>query len=152
MAPRRNTLSGNVRITSVELLNDPRAIEPRVLEQWRGHALGSLRIGLARVIDATFKRLPAFQRRFVTYLTGALDGQPAILLALVICSTAAGFGGPYKAGSTDIGTAVYFFVFVALFPAQSGLSLGLDRCLMPTLGRWGRLASGPLENAMPLCA
>jgi len=68
-----------------------------------------------------------------------------VLLALVIWSTAEGFGGPYKAGSTDIGTAViYFFVFVAMFLSQSGLCFGLDRRLTPMLGRWGWFASGPL--------
>lgn len=66
-----------------------------------------------------------------------------VLLTLVIWSTAEGFGGPYKAGSTDIGTAIiYAFVFVALFLAQSGLHFGLDRRLTPMLGRWGWLASG----------
>ncbi len=37
-------------------------------------------------------------------------------MTLVIWSTAEGFGGPYAAGSTDIGAAViYFIVFVALW-------------------------------------
>ena len=162
---------------------------------WRGQAFGILRIvfGLAWAIDAQFKWQPAFQTGFVKYLTGALDGQPAlvktwigfwidivkvnphvfalivaasetalaialilgvfsnlanlggVLLALVIWSTAEGFGGPYKAGSTDIGTAIiYFFVFVAMFLSQAGLYFGLDRRLTPMLGRWGWLASGPL--------
>jgi len=76
-----------------------------------------------------------------------------LLLTLVIWSTAEGFGGPYKAGSTDIGTAIiYFFVFVALFLSQSGLYLGLDRRLTPMLGRWCWLASGPLGRRMPLDA
>lgn len=39
-----------------------------------------------------------------------------IALSLVIWSTAEGFGGPYVAGSTDIGAAViYIIVFVALW-------------------------------------
>ena len=66
-----------------------------------------------------------------------------VLLCLVIWSTAEGLGGPYTAGSTDIGTAIiYVFVFVALFLAQAGLSVGLDRLLGPFLGRWAWLASG----------
>jgi hypothetical protein len=78
MAPTSNTLSENVRTPSFELLNERHGIEPRVVEQWRGHALGSLRIffGLAWAIDAAFKWHPAFQTRFVKYLTGAPDGQP----------------------------------------------------------------------------
>ncbi len=71
-----------------------------------------------------------------------------VLLTLVIWSTAEGFGGPYKAGSTDIGTAIiYAFVFVSLFLAQSGLQFGLDRRLTPLLGRWGWLASGSFKTA-----
>lgn len=66
-----------------------------------------------------------------------------IVLAVVIWTTAEGFGGPYEAGSTDIGAAViYVLVFVGLFLSAAGLYLGLDRRLTPRLGRWGVLASG----------
>jgi uncharacterized membrane protein YphA (DoxX/SURF4 family) len=66
-------------------------------------------------------------------------------LALVIWSTAEGFGGPYQAGSTDVGSAVIYAVVLAgLFLSQAGLYLGLDRRLTPALGRFGFLASGPL--------
>jgi hypothetical protein len=45
-----------------------------------------------------------------------------VLLALVICTTAQGFGGPYIPGSTDIGAAlIYVLVFVALFLSSAGL-------------------------------
>jgi uncharacterized membrane protein YphA (DoxX/SURF4 family) len=169
-----------------------------IVASWRDQAFGVLRIlfGVAWLIDAQFKWQPAFQSGFVSYLTGALDGQPplvkawigfwihiinvnrhifgvivalsesalaaalifgvfsnlaalgGLLLTLVIWSTAEGFGGPYKAGSTDIGTAIiYAFVFVALFLAQAGLRFGLDRRLTPMLGRWGWLASGPFKTA-----
>ena len=65
------------------------------------------------------------------------------LLALVIWSTAEGFGGPYNAGSTDIGAAiVYVFVFALLFFSRAGLELGLDRLLALRLGCWAFLASG----------
>lgn len=70
------------------------------------------------------------------------------VLSLVIWSTAEGFGGPYVAGSTDIGSAIiYVLVFVALSLTSAGLSLGLDAYLTPRLGRWGVLASGPLEQS-----
>ncbi len=172
-----------------------RIVSPILADEWRGQAFGVLRIvfGCIWAIDAAFKWQPAFQTGFVTYLTGALDGQPAmvkawigfwidivkvdphvfalivaasetalaialilgllsnladlggVLLALVIWSTAEGFGGPYQAGSTDIGGAIiYFLVFIALFLSQSGLYFGLDRRLTPSLGRWGWLASGPI--------
>ncbi len=67
-----------------------------------------------------------------------------VLLGFVIWSTAEGFGGPYVAGSTDIGTSIiYILVFVGLFLSQSGLHLGFDRRITPMLGRWDWLASGP---------
>ena len=70
-----------------------------------------------------------------------------ILLAVVIWTTAEGFGGRYQAGSADIGSAIiYALVFVGLILSQSGLYLGLDRRLTPALGRLGFLASGPLPN------
>ena len=69
------------------------------------------------------------------------------LLSLVIWPTAEGFGGPYAAGSTDIGAAIiYVLVFGALFLANAGLVMGLDQRLTPVLGRWGILASGPLPR------
>ena len=74
-----------------------------------------------------------------------------ILLASVIWSTAEGFGGPYVAGSADIGSAViYVLVFVGLFLSRAGLYLGLDKYLTPRLGRWGFLASGSLATQSPL--
>ncbi len=76
-----------------------------------------------------------------------LTGLVGIVLSFVIWSTAEGFGGPYTAGSTDIGAAViYILVFVGLFLASAGLYLGLDRRLTPRLGRWGWLASGPTRR------
>jgi len=72
----------------------------------------------------------------LTFAVGAL-------LSLMIWSTAEGFGGPYRAGSTDIGTAIiYALVFAGLFLAAAGRSIGLDRRLGPALGRWAFLASG----------
>jgi uncharacterized membrane protein YphA (DoxX/SURF4 family) len=69
------------------------------------------------------------------------------LMAFVIWSAAEGFGGPYTAGSTDIGASViYILVFAGLFLSRSGLHLGLDARLTPALGRWGFLASGDLRS------
>jgi thiosulfate dehydrogenase [quinone] large subunit len=77
----------------------------------------------------------------LTYLMGSL-------LSVVIWSTAEGFGGPYTAGSTDIGAAViYPLVFAGLYLASAGLYLGLDRRIGSRLeGRWKHLASGPLPD------
>ena len=77
----------------------------------------------------------------LTYLGG-------ILISLVIWTTAESFGGPYTAGSTDIGAAImYVVIFVALFLSSAGLYLGLDRWLTPRLGRFGLLAAGPFRRA-----
>lgn len=66
-----------------------------------------------------------------------------ILLSVVIWTTAEGFGGPYVAGSADVGAAIiYALVFVGLFLANAGLYYGVDRALTPLLGRLGFLASG----------
>lgn len=50
-----------------------------------------------------------------------------ILFAVAIWTTAESFGGPYKAGSTDIGAAIiYVLVFVALFLGQCWKTLSID--------------------------
>jgi len=71
-----------------------------------------------------------------------------LLLSVIIWTTAETFGGPYKAGSTDIGAAViYALVFVALFLTSAGLCYGLDSRLTPRLGRWSFLASGSFQKS-----
>ena len=71
-----------------------------------------------------------------TYIAG-------VLLSFVIWTTAGAFGGPYVAGSTDIGSAIiYVLVFAGLFLASAGLFYGVDRYLDPLVGRWNILFSG----------
>lgn len=66
---------------------------------------------------------------------------------IVIWSTAEGFGGPYHAGSTDVGAAIiYPLVFAALFLSSAGLYYGLDRKLSAALGPFGYLASGSFSR------
>ena len=90
-------------------------------------------VAVAETAVAIALLLGAFSN--LTYLVGSL-------LTLVIWTTAEGFGGPYVAGSTDIGGAIiYVIVFGGLFLSAAGLYLGLDRRLTPRLGRWGFLAS-----------
>jgi len=49
------------------------------------------------------------------------------VLALVIWTTAEGFGGPYGAGATDVGAAImYIGGFALLALAQAGHAYGLD--------------------------
>jgi uncharacterized membrane protein YphA (DoxX/SURF4 family) len=53
-----------------------------------------------------------------------------IAMTLVIWSTAEGFGGPYAAGSTDIGAAIiYAILFVALWLGRSWRYYSLDSLL-----------------------
>jgi thiosulfate dehydrogenase (quinone) large subunit len=70
-----------------------------------------------------------------------------VLLALMIWSTAQGFGGPYGPGSTDIGVGIiYTLVFCGQFLTCAGMSYGVDRHLASRLGRWNFLASGPVKT------
>ena len=75
-----------------------------------------------------------------------------ILLSVVIWTTAEGFGGPYVAGSTDIGAAIiYVLVFAGLFLANAGLYYGVDRYVTPLLNRWhlSFLASATNKKRQP---
>lgn len=90
-------------------------------------AVGETAIAIALIVGA------------FTNLTSLLG----VLLSVVIWSTAEGFGGPYKAGSTDIGAAIiYVLVFAGLFLSSAGLYYGVDRALTAKLGKLGFLASG----------
>jgi thiosulfate dehydrogenase (quinone) large subunit len=72
-----------------------------------------------------------------SYLAGALFG-------LVIWSVAEGFGGPYTAGSTDIGTAiVYSVVFLALYGLDTAAgppAFALDSRISRRFGWWTAIA------------
>jgi len=69
------------------------------------------------------------------------------LLSLAIWSTAEGFGGPYVAGGTDIGTSIiYVLVFAMLAACAAGGAWGADRWLRPRLGRAGWLCSPPARR------
>jgi uncharacterized membrane protein YphA (DoxX/SURF4 family) len=104
-------------------------IDPIVFAYLQASAETALAVGL---ILGVFSNL--------TYVGG-------ILLSLLIWSTAEGFGGPYGAGSVDIGISIiYALVFAGLFLASAGLYFGLDRRLTPVLGRWSFLASGPVKS------
>lgn len=96
-------------------------------------AIGETAIALALIVGA-FSNL--------AYLSG-------VLISVVIWTTAEGFGGPYKAGATDIGAAIiYVLVFAGLFLSQSGLTYGLDRRIGKKLGKFNWLASGPEQESL----
>ena len=67
-----------------------------------------------------------------------------IPLALGIWSTAEGFGGPYRAGATDVGASIiYVFVYLLLFVTQAGGAWSLDSVLWGHLGPLRFLSSRP---------
>ncbi len=62
-------------------------------------------------------------------------------MSLVIWSTAEGFGGPYMAGSTDIGAAIiYFMLHLSLWLGKSWRCYSIDAWLRQrysfSIGRW----------------
>lgn len=64
-----------------------------------------------------------------------------MMMALVIWSTAEGFGGPYMPGSTDIGAAIiYFILHLALWLGKSWRHYSLDALLREkysfSMGAW----------------
>jgi hypothetical protein len=80
----------------------------------------------------------------------------AAVFSLLIWSTAEGFGGPYTAGSTDVGASIiYVVVFLGLLAlnAYTGTSqYSVDRWLERRISWWWRLAEVrrpvPSEPAM----
>ena len=57
-----------------------------------------------------------------------------IAMMLVIWSTAEGFGGPYMAGSTDVGAGIiYVLLFIALWLGRCWRQYSLDPYLKPKL-------------------
>jgi len=121
--------------------------QPAWIQSWIGFW-----INVVNVNPQVFAHLVAISETAIAIalLFGVLTNLASlggILLTIVIWTTAEGFGGPYRAGSADIGSAIiYALVFVGLVLSQSGLYLGLDRWLTPALGRFGFLASGPLPE------
>ena len=75
-----------------------------------------------------------------------LDYAAGFLLSLLIWTTAEGFGGPYTAGSTDVGAAIiYAFVFAGLYGLDEltgAARLSLDPRIQRRWPIW-RLVSGP---------
>ena len=74
-----------------------------------------------------------------------------VVFSLLVWATAEGFGGPYTAGSTDLGTAItYAVVFALLFLIDdlAGRSpLAIDSLIEQRLPWWSRIARTPRANA-----
>lgn len=118
--------------------------QPAIVQNWIGFWINTVKVDphvFAHGI-AVAETLIALALIFgvlsnLTYVGGAL-------ISVVIWSTAESFGGPYTAGSTDIGAAIiYVLVFAGLFLAYAGRYIGLDNRVGAKLGRFSWLASGP---------
>ena len=77
-----------------------------------------------------------------------------IVFGLLIWSTAEGFGGPYTAGATDVGTGIIYAlgaVFLLALNAEAGTSkLSLDAWLETRIPWWPVVAeAGPRASRTP---
>ncbi len=112
-------------------------------------------INIAKVNPHVFANLVALGETAVAIglifgILSNLTNSVGVFFALIIWTTAEGFGGPYTAGATDIGTAIiYVLVLVGLFLSSAGLYYGVDRYLSPKLGRFSLLATGSPAKALP---
>jgi len=115
-------------------LTDARSGQPQLVKDWIGAwikvvnlnpHLFAYALALGETAVAIGLVLGVFSR--TTYLTGAV-------LAATIWSTAEAFGGPYKAGSSDIGAAImYVFVFAALWIGCASQTWSLGRSRVASL-------------------
>ena len=115
-------------------LTDARSGQPQLVKDWIGvwikvvnlnPHLFAYALALGETAVAIGLVLGVFSR--TTYLTGAV-------LAATIWSTAEAFGGPYKAGSSDIGAAImYVFVFAALWIGCASQTWSLGRSRVASL-------------------
>lgn len=117
--------------------------QPQAIVAWIGFWLQ-----VVQFAPYAFARLIAVCETLIalSFITGTLVNTTCVagaIYSFMIWSCPEGFGGPYKPGSTDIGTSIiYVFVFAAMFFASAGRRLSVDRHLGPRLGRFAFLASG----------
>ncbi len=104
--------------------------QPQLVQQWIG-----LWVRVVGVNPTFFAYVVAITETLlgVALVIGLLT-RPAIYcgiaLSLAIWTTAEGFGGPYRAGSTDIGAAIiYVLVFLALLFGRCWEEWSLDAWL-----------------------
>ncbi len=111
--------------------------QPHAIQSWIQFWLN-----IVRIDPHLFARMTALTESLLalTLILGVFTNVACIggaILSFMIWSTAEGFGGPYVAGSTDIGTSIiYVLVFAALFLSSAGTYFGLDPYLGPKLGSW----------------
>lgn len=90
--------------------------QPYLVKQWIDlwiHVIG-INPGLFALFVALIETAIAFA--LILGIFPKLTVSAGVAMGIIIWSTAEGFGGPYTAGSTDIGAAIiYVLVFLALY-------------------------------------
>lgn len=134
------------------MLQDAAKGQPAWLAPWFNFVTGSISAApmMFAYLTAAIETLIAaalilgFARKLVYIL--------ASVFSVLIWSTAEGFGGPYSAGATDIGTAIiYAVVFLSLLAVnyQAGpSSLSLDRLIEKRFPGWRVVAEVGRRHAV----
>ena len=108
--------------------------QPTLVQAWIDLWVKSVSVDphLFAIIVAVSETAIALGLIFGLFTEIAIAG--GIAMTLVIWSTAEGFGGPYIAGSTDIGAAIiYAIVFVALWLGRCWRYYSIDSVLKKRL-------------------
>jgi nitrite reductase (NO-forming) len=117
--------------------------QPLPIHHWIGFWINTVGVDPTFFAYATAVGETAIAIALIVGAFSNLTTVVGVLLSVVIWTTAEGFGGPYLAGSTDVGAAIiYPLVFAGLFLSSAGMYYGVDRRLTAALGRFGFLASG----------
>jgi thiosulfate dehydrogenase (quinone) large subunit len=109
--------------------------QPRVIAAWINFWLKIVAINphAFAVATAIIETLIALTLIFGLFTRTAIV--IGIIFSLIIWTTAEGFGGPYMAGSTDIGCAIiYVFVFFSLWFGHAWEYFSLDKNFSSTAG------------------
>jgi nitrite reductase (NO-forming) len=115
--------------------------QPALVQHWIGLWIHGVSVDphVFAVVVALGETAIAFGLIFGLFTKGAHLGGMA--MSLVIWSTAEGFGGPYMAGSTDIGAAIiYFMLHLTLWLGKSWRYYSIDSLLYKKysfrIGNW----------------
>lgn len=130
----------------VSYLQETFSGQPAIIQSWL-----NLWIKLVSINPLLFARLVALGETCIAIgllfgLFSNLTYAAGTLLSIVIWAVPEGFGGPYTAGATDVGTGIiYVFGFLGLFLLSAGQYYGLDKVIRDKLGRWKFFSSGPTD-------
>ena len=105
-------------------LNGAQDGQPLLLHHWIVFWINTVGIDPTLFAYATAVGETAIAIALIVGAFSNLTAVVGIMLSIVIWTTAEGFGGPYTAGSTDIGAAIiYPLVFAGLFLSSAGPAL-----------------------------